>query len=154
MIQMELREIHISSVSPYHIVVLEERNGDRAFEIYIGQAEAKAADDAVFQRRAPRPLTHDLILNVLEGLGCELEGIMVDSLDNDTFHGKLLVRTADGKHIKIDSRPSDAIVLATKAAAPIFVSEEVLGKIDRSPAEDSGDEDTGTDEDADADPDE
>ena len=141
MIQMELREIHISSVSPYHIVVLEERTGDRAFEIYIGQAEAKAADDAVFQRRAPRPLTHDLILNVLEGMGCELEGIMIDSLDNDTFHGKLLVRTAEGKHIKIDSRPSDAIVLATKAAAPIFVSEEVLESVDRSQAEDGGGDD-------------
>lgn len=142
MIQMELREIHISSVSPYHIVVLEERSGDRAFEIYIGQAEAKAADDAVFQRRAPRPLTHDLILNVLEGMGCELEGIMIDSLDQDTFHGKLLLRTADGKHIKIDSRPSDAIVLATKASAPIFVSEDVLDKIDRGREEGDADEDT------------
>lgn len=149
MIQMELREIHISSVSPYHIVVLEERNGDRSFEIYIGQAEAKAADDAVFQRRAPRPLTHDLILNVLEAMGCELEGIMVDSLDQDTFHGKLLVRTADGKHIKIDSRPSDAIVLATKAAAPIFVSEEVLDKIDhnRTGDDDEGDTTTGDEDD-------
>ncbi len=129
MIQMELREIQISHVTPYHLVLLEEKDGPRSFPIYIGQNEAKAADDAVFGRKAPRPMTHDLILNVIEGMGAELEGIMVDSLENDTFHGKLLLRTLDGKHIKIDSRPSDAIVLATKTGAPIFVAEEVLDDV-------------------------
>ncbi len=137
MIQMELREIHISSsATPYHLVVLEEKEGEgRCFPIYIGEVEAKAADNAVFQRKAPRPMTHDLIMNLIEGLNCELEGIMVDSLDSDTFHGKLLIRTSEGKHIKIDSRPSDAIVLATKAAVPIFVAEEVLEKMGGEPDE-------------------
>jgi len=137
MIEMELREIHISSVTPYHLVVLEEKNGEgRSFPIYIGEGEAKAADNAIFQRKHPRPLTHDLIMNLIEGLDCELEGIMVDALDNDTFHGKLLLKTTDGKHIKIDSRPSDAIVLATKASVPIFVSEEVLDRMHRDREDD------------------
>ena len=136
MIEMELREIHISHATPYHLVVLEEKNGEgRAFPIYIGEGEAKAADNAIFQRKTPRPLTQDLIINVIEGLDCELEGIMVDALDNDTFHGKLLLRTSEGKHIKIDSRPSDAIVLATKAGVPIFVAEEVLESMHREEGE-------------------
>lgn len=135
MVQMELREIQISQVNPMHIVVLEEKDGMRSFPIYIGGPEAKAADDAVFGRRAPRPLTHDLIMNLLDGLGADLEGILVDALDSDTFHGKLLVRTADGKHIKIDSRPSDAIVLATKSGVPIYVAEEVLEQVTRNEEE-------------------
>ena len=128
MVQMDLREIQVSHVAPVHVVVLEERDGARRFPIYIGQAEAKAADEAVFGRKAPRPLTHDLIVNVLDGLEAELEGIVVDSLDNDTFHGKLMVRTKEGQHVKIDTRPSDAIVLAMKAGVPIYVAEEVLDK--------------------------
>jgi bifunctional DNase/RNase len=132
MVEMELREIQISHVTPMHIVVLEEKDGGRGFPIYIGQHEAKAADDAIFGRRAPRPMTHDLILNVLEGLEATLEGVLVDSLDSDTFHGKLLVRTSAGKHIKIDTRPSDAIVLATKVGAPIYVAEEVIEQVLRN----------------------
>jgi bifunctional DNase/RNase len=126
MVEMELREIHISQVTAHQIVILEEKDGDRSFPIYIGMWEAHAADDAVRQRQHLRPMTHDLILNTIEGLGAELEGVLVDSLAEDTFHGKLLVRTASGSHIKIDSRPSDAIVLASRQRVPIFVSEEVL----------------------------
>ncbi len=137
MVEMELREIQISHISPYHIVVLEEKGGGRCFPIYIGQNEAKSADDAVFGRQAFRPLTHDLIVNVLSGLNAELEGIMVDALAKDTFHGKLLVRTEQDTHVKIDSRPSDAIVLALKTGVPIFVAEEVLDAVA------GGDEDEG-----------
>ena len=129
MVEMRLCEIQISYITPIHIVVLTEIDGDRSFPIFIGQNEAKAADDAVFGRKAPRPLTHDLILNVLNGLGATLEGIMVDALDSDTYHGKLLVKNADGEHVKIDSRPSDAIVLATKVGVPIYVAEEILEKV-------------------------
>jgi bifunctional DNase/RNase len=135
MIEMELREIQMSHMSPMNIVVLEEKDGNRSFPIYIGSNEAKAADDAVFGRQMARPMTHDLILNVLEGLGAALEGVLVDSLESDTFHGKLLVRTREGKHIKIDSRPSDAIVLAMKVRAPIYVAEEVVDKVQREPEE-------------------
>lgn len=147
MIQMELREIQISHVSPYHIVVLEEKGGGRSFPIYIGQNEAKAADDAVFGRKAFRPLTHDLIVNVLDGLDAQLESVMVDALAKDTFHGKLLVRTSEGKHVKIDTRPSDAIVLAMKTGVPIFVAEEVLSAVEPEAGE-SVDEDAETDADA------
>lgn len=129
MVEMEVREIQISHIAPVHIIVLEEKDGDRAFPIYIGQNEARAANEAVFKRQEPRPMTHDLILNLLEGLDAALESILVDALEGNTFHGKLLVRTRDGGHVKIDTRPSDAIVLATKTGVPIFVAEEVLDHV-------------------------
>lgn len=131
MVEMELIEIQISHLGTMNIVVLREKDGEREFPIYIGQNEAKAADDAIFNRRSPRPMTHDLIVNVFEGLDVTLEGVVVDALDSNTFHGKLILRNGKGQHVKVDSRPSDAIVLATKTGAPIFVSEEVLEQIGR-----------------------
>lgn len=130
MVEMELREIQISQATAHQIVVLEEKDGGRTFPIFIGPWEAHAAEDAVRQRQHLRPMTHDLILNVVEGLGAELEGVLVDSLAEDTFHGKLLLRTKDGKHLKVDSRPSDAIVLASRKQVPIFVAEEVLDQVE------------------------
>lgn len=129
MVEMELRELQISHVTPHQIVILEEKAGERTFPIFIGYFEAEAADQAVRGRKHPRPLTHDLVLNVVEGLGASIEGVLVDQLANDTFYGKLLLRTKDGKHVKIDSRPSDAIVLAVKAKVPIYVNEEVLEQV-------------------------
>ncbi|MGF1573324.1 MAG: bifunctional nuclease family protein [Sumerlaeia bacterium] len=128
MIEMILREIQRSHITPFNVVLLFEKDGDRYFPIYIGTEEARATDNALFNREAARPLTHDLIGNVLVGLGATLEGVLVDSLSEETFHGKLLLKTADDRHVKIDSRPSDAIVLATKYKVPIFVSEEVLSQ--------------------------
>jgi len=129
MVEMELREIHLMQTMPHQIVVLEEKNGSRTFPIYIGSYEAHAAEDAARQRFHVRPMTHDLLLNIIEGLGAELEGVLVDSLAEDTFHGKLLIRTREGSHVKIDSRPSDALVLASRARVPIFVAEEVLEQV-------------------------
>lgn len=132
MIEMVLREIQRSHITPFNVVLLFEKDGERYFPIYIGSEEARATDNALYNRQAARPLTHDLIGNVLEGLGATLEGVLVDSLEQETFHGKLLLKTADDRHVKIDSRPSDAIVLATKYRVPIFVSEEVLGQVIQS----------------------
>lgn len=126
-IEMELREIQINEESPGHqIIILSEKNGTRAFPIYIGSHEAMAMDLAVRKIRPPRPLTHDLIVNILEGLGVSLERVLVDDLRNDTFHGKLVLRDSAGKEVIIDSRPSDAIVLASRLGRPIFVEERVL----------------------------
>ncbi|MEQ8819057.1 MAG: bifunctional nuclease family protein [Sumerlaeia bacterium] len=129
MVEMELREIQISHVSPHQIIVLEEKDGARSFPIFIGLYEASQADDAVRRRKAARPLTHDLILNVIEGMNGALEGVVVDSLTNDTFHGKLMVRLETGEMVKIDCRPSDAVVLSAKADVPIFVADDVLDHV-------------------------
>jgi hypothetical protein len=71
-------------------------------------------------------MTHDLIFNIIDGLEARLVGVCVDDLREETFHGKLMIELTDGKQVLIDSRPSDAIVLAMKRQAPIYVEDSVL----------------------------
>ena len=73
-------------------------------------------------------MTHDLLVSTIEGLDAKLEKLVIDKLIDNTFHAKLLIKTADGKIKTVDSRPSDGIALAVRADAPIFVEEEVLDK--------------------------
>lgn len=86
-------------------------------------------DQAVRGIPTPRPMTHDLIYNLLDAMGARLHRVLVDALLDDTFHGKLVVQTADGREVRVDTRPSDAIVLACKRDIPIFVAEEVLEEV-------------------------
>jgi uncharacterized protein len=132
LIEMELREIQmIEDFSRSQIIVLAEKEGERAFPIFIGLHEAMAMDLAARQEKTPRPLTHDLIMNVIDGLGAKLVRAMVVKLEHDTFLGAIELETAAGGLVRIDSRPSDAIVLATKRRAPIFVEEQVLVDVQR-----------------------
>jgi len=132
LVEMELREIQIVDDPTRHqIVVLAEKEGTRAFPIYIGLFEASAMDLAVHGQKAPRPMTHDLIYNVLDGVGAELLEVHVDELRNETFYGKLVVRKENGEVVLIDTRPSDALVLAAKRGLPIYVEEDVLNEVSR-----------------------
>ena len=126
-IEMELREIQIvEDMSRTQVIVLGEKEGPRAFPIFIGLTEAVVMDMAVRGERSLRPLTHDLVLNVITGVGATLERVLVAKLEQDTFYGALELRLSDGTIERIDSRASDAIILATKVQAGIFVEEQVL----------------------------
>lgn len=132
LVEMELREIQISeNPSGHQIIILGEKGGRRSFPIYIGFYEAYAMDIAVRGIRTPRPMTHDLIYNIIDGLNLSMNRVLVDKLENDTFFGKLAIENGQGKEILIDSRPSDAIVLAAKRQLPIFVAEDVLDEVCR-----------------------
>jgi bifunctional DNase/RNase len=134
LIEMELREVQIKAdaLTGSQVVVLGEKNGPREFPIFIGFTEAIALDAAIHKQKPQRPLTHDLIGNVIHGLHGRLTHVIIDDLHDDIFFGKLAVRTPMDTEELIDSRPSDAIVLATKHEIPIFVAEEVLEKAARS----------------------
>lgn len=140
-IEMELREIYLAE-DPAHsqVIVLAEKEGSRSFPIFIGLPEALALDMAARHERAPRPLTHDLILNVLAGLRAQLVRVLVVKLEHNTFYGALELRTAAGETVRIDARPSDSIVLATKCGVPIFVAEQVLLEVGRAAEEEEDDE--------------
>lgn len=147
LIEMELREIQIvEDFARTQIIVLGEKYGERAFPIFIGLHEAMAMDLAVRGERTPRPLTHDLILNVIDGLNATLNRALVVKLENDTFYGALELLSATGETVRIDSRPSDAIVVAMKRRTPIFVEEKVLHDVQHgmepglSSEEDEGEE--------------
>lgn len=131
MVKMELARIMISETSDHQIIVLKEIQGQRSFPIVIGLHEAWAIDRAVKGIPTPRPLTHDLINSVIEGLGGGLSQIVINDLKNNTFYAKLMVRGNNEGVIEVDSRPSDAIALAMQRKTPIFVEEKVLDEVCR-----------------------
>jgi bifunctional DNase/RNase len=124
-VQMDLARIIISETSDQQVIVLKERDGERQFPIVIGSYEAFAIDRRLKGFQHPRPLTHDLLANVIESLHGELERIVVCDLREGTFFAQLIIRR-DGELIEVDSRPSDAIALGVALETPIFVAEHVL----------------------------
>ena len=131
MVEMELTRILIAETRDGQIIVLKEKNGERAFPIVIGYFEAAAIDRHVKEVPMPRPLTHDLLSNVIKAFGGKLERVVVNDLRDNTFYGRLIIKR-DGETIDVDSRPSDAIALAVQNGAPIFVEEHVLDEVTKS----------------------
>lgn len=130
MVQCELVKIMITETADPQVIVLKEVNGERAFPILIGISEAIAIDRKIKGYEPARPLTHDLLASVLTTLGGTLERIEVCSLQDNTFFAKLIV-TQNGNTLEVDARPSDAIALAVRLNAPIFVAEEVMNEVCR-----------------------
>ncbi|MBI4563565.1 MAG: bifunctional nuclease family protein [Planctomycetes bacterium] len=125
---MELNKIVISETNDDQVIVLKEVGGNRAFPIVIGIWEAVAIDRNLKQKRTPRPMTHDLIENVIKSLNARLERIIVHDLRERTFYAKLVLRS-NGQVVEVDSRPSDAIALAVQMKVPIFVEDSVLEEV-------------------------
>jgi bifunctional DNase/RNase len=125
---MELKRIIISEVHDQQVIMLKEVEGDRSFPIVIGIFEATSIDRRIRRTPSPRPLTHDLITSVIDGLGGELQDIFISDLRDHTYFAKLRIRM-NGEIVEVDSRPSDAIALAVTARVPIYVAEDVLGEV-------------------------
>jgi bifunctional DNase/RNase len=126
-IQMELRRIIISELDDHQIVILKEVDGERNFPIVIGIFEATSIDRRVRGLPSPRPLTHDLIIAVVEQMGGEIQDIIISDLKEHTYFAKLRVRK-EGELTEVDCRPSDAIAVAVASRVPIYVNEDVLGE--------------------------
>jgi len=125
---MELSKILITETSDHQIIVLKEKDGQRSFPIVIGINEAWAIDRAVKGITTPRPLTHDLIHNVIEGLNAGVVKVVINDLKNNTFYAKIVLQ-GNSVLVEIDSRPSDAIALAMQKNTPIFVEKKVLEEV-------------------------
>jgi len=128
MIQVELSRIIIDEKRQDQVIVLKEKEGERQIPIVIGFMEASSIKIKISGVDVPRPMTHDLLVNVMRVLGGNLERVVIDKLVNNTFHAKLEIKSKDGKINMIDSRPSDSIAMAVRFKAPIFVVDEVFEK--------------------------
>lgn len=126
MIEMELNKIVIDEKRHDQLIVLKEKNGERVLPIVIGLAEASAIKLKISGFNPPRPLTHDLLHMAIEELNARIEKIIIDKLEENTFHAKLVIKSANGEEKIIDARPSDSIALAVRAHAPIFVEDEIV----------------------------
>lgn len=128
-VRMELSRILICEMHDLQVIELTEVGGERTFPILIGLAEAEAIKRRFQGMTIKRPLTHDLLANVIETFGGVLESVVVNDLSDHTFFAKLVVRRegVQGEEtLEIDSRPSDAVALAVASETPIFVEEHVL----------------------------
>jgi bifunctional DNase/RNase len=111
------------------MIVLREVDGERAFPILIGIHEAYAIDRRAKRIMVQRPMTHDLIERIIDGMDLSLDQIVINELRDSTFYAKLVLRRNGGEVIEIDSRPSDAIAVGAGSDAPIFVDESVLREV-------------------------
>jgi bifunctional DNase/RNase len=127
MIEMELNKIIIDEKRQDQIIVLKEKKGKRLLPIIIGFLEANAIKMKLAGVEPVRPLTHDLLLSVIEALEADIEYILIDKLEDSTFYAKIFLMVNKGQDRKIvDARPSDSIAVAVRVRAPIFVEEEVM----------------------------
>jgi len=111
------------------IIYLKEKEGERILPIMIGLNEAQSINMALNNFKTPRPLTHDLIVNLFEALGLKLERVVINDLRENTYFARLILFDEERKTVySIDARPSDSIAIALRSNAPIFVSEYVLKK--------------------------
>ena len=113
------------------MVFLEEMNGKRVLPIWIGIFEANAIALELRKIATARPMTHDLILNIIKGLEAEVTKIVVTELKDNTFYATIHVTTKEGE-TEIDSRPSDAIAVALRVGTPIYVADEIINQAGRS----------------------
>lgn len=126
MIEMELNKIVIDEKRHDQLIALKEKNGTRVLPIVIGLNEASAIKLKISGFNPPRPLTHDLIFSLLNDLGATIEKVVIDKLEETTFHAKIMIKTSGGESKSIDARPSDSIALAVRSHAPIFVEDSII----------------------------
>jgi uncharacterized protein len=144
MVEVKIESIRVSLMSQYRVVILKDAESNRYLPIWIGPYEADAITIHLQDVQVPRPLTHDLIIKVIDELGAKVERVIVSDLHNDTFYARIIM-TVSGKEVSIDSRPSDAIAVAVRAECSIYVEDDVMDRAGVVPEEEAtvGDEDLG-----------
>jgi bifunctional DNase/RNase len=124
-VQMELHKIIISEMQDSQMIILKEIDGDRSLPIVIGSNEALAIDRRLKGHQTPRPMTHELLANIITEMGGTVERIEINDLADRTFFALIHIRR-NGEVLQIDSRPSDAIALGIATTVPIYVADHVL----------------------------
>ena len=125
MIEMKVMGIAIDTASGSPIIVLNDIENRKALPIWIGSAEASAIIRKIENIKVLRPMTHDLIIDIVEKTGYEVTRVEINDVENDTYYSTIYLINDEGKEITIDSRPSDAVAVAIRVDAPIFVSAKV-----------------------------
>ena len=126
-VEMKIKGLMIDPVSNMPIIILKNDAGDSVLPIWVGIFEANAIAMQLESVVSPRPMTHDLLKNVIEGLHAKIARVVINELKDNTFFANIFL-DRNGDDLCIDSRPSDAMALALRAEAPIFVEKAVLEK--------------------------
>lgn len=118
----------VSTITGPQAVVFLSEDGDRMVPIYIGPAEAISIDIALRKETTPRPMTHDLLVSVMDNFGINIDRIIIDDLDEQVFYARLMLKDSN-REVEIDARPSDCIALAVRSNASIVIEREILEKV-------------------------
>jgi hypothetical protein len=124
-IEMTIKGLMIDPITNMPIVILKDKEGDRVLPIWVGVFEANAIALQIENISTPRPMTHDLLKNILSEIEADVQRIVVSELRDNTFYAMIYL-DRDGETIAIDARPSDAIALALRTRSPIFVEDSVV----------------------------
>lgn len=134
MVEMIVDSVRVSASGMQRVVVLKGKEDDRYLLIWVGTPEASAIAISIQGVAVARPMTHDLLRNVIDALGGKVRQVLVNDLVDNTYFARLVV-DVDGRVIEIDARPSDAIALALRTSATIFVNEKVLAEAGIKPTD-------------------
>lgn len=126
-VEMKIKGLMLDPITNMPIVILSDMEGQRILPIWVGFFEANAIALQMENVSTPRPMTHDLLKNIIAGLNASVKKILVNNLSDNTFYALIFLEMG-GETVAIDSRPSDAIALALRMKSPIFVDEEVIHK--------------------------
>jgi hypothetical protein len=126
-VEVQIKGLMIDPISNLPIVILKDKNSESVLPIWVGIFEANAIALQIEKIATPRPMTHDLVRNLLASLEARVEKIVITELRESTFYALIHVQF-QGVTLHVDSRPSDAIAIALRTASPIFVEEEVISK--------------------------
>lgn len=138
-VEMKVKGLMIDPVSNMPIIILKNPDGKSVLPIWVGIFEANAIAMQLEEVVSPRPMTHDLLKNVIEGLQAAVDQVVITDLKDNTFFAVIHLRR-DGERYSVDARPSDAMALALRASAPIYVERQVLEKTEGSGAEGESDQ--------------
>ncbi|MDD3149601.1 MAG: bifunctional nuclease family protein [Candidatus Gastranaerophilales bacterium] len=126
MIEMRVMGIALDTRTGSPIVVLNDLENRRALPIWIGSSEASAIIRKIEKIQVARPMTHDLICDVIEATNYELDRVEINDVNEETYYATLILTDPEGKETELDARPSDAIAIAIRTNSPIFVSSNVI----------------------------
>ena len=138
MIEVIVSRLGLDSATNSYVVVLQERSGTRLLPIWIGQPEAESIVRHMHNVKGTRPLTHDLVRNLILGMGAQLKRVHITRVEKSTYYAELQIQRGESL-VHIDARPSDSIAIALRLAAPIYAADELLVE----PAEEEDDDDGG-----------
>ncbi len=141
-VEMKIRGLMVDPNTQQPIVILKDATGNTVLPIWVGLFEASAIALEVEKAATPRPMTHDLLRNMIHGLNATVDRVVVSELRDDTFFALIWLKQG-GETVAVDARPSDALALALRSDCPIFVNEDVLrtAKVIPSPADQASAED-------------
>jgi uncharacterized protein len=144
MIEVLVSRLGLDSATNSYVVVLQERGGTRLLPIWIGQPEAESIVRHMHNVKGVRPLTHDLVRNLILGMGAQLRRVQITRVEKSTYYAELQLQTGEAL-VHIDARPSDSIAIALRLAAPIYAADELLVE----PADSEEDEDEASEDEGD-----